>query len=228
MSLHKLVSSSFPVHVLGSGSIGLLYASALQGTVLLRTKHEPKLQRQEGKTAAVVRVNILREKDASGASKCETTSQIVAETITDDSNCCSLSEDDGISTLLICTKANDAIPALESVLGRVCEKSRIIILSNGGLAIRDNIIQKLGAKSPIVELATTTNGAYLANEFDPSGFSVVHAGIGSTYSSNGDFIRAVRGARIGEGVLLSNFDMNVMMWKKIAVNCVINPLTAIQ
>lgn len=174
-------------------------------------------------------MKIFREKNAN-ASKCKVTSQTLAETIPDDSDNCSPPESDRISTLLLCTKANDAIQALESVLGRISEESRIIILSNGGLAIRDEITEKLGARSPIIDLATTTNGAYLANDFDPLGFSVVHAGIGSTYSSNADFIRAVRDARIGIGgaVLLSNLDMNVMLWKKIAVNCVINPITAIQ
>lgn len=159
----------------------------------------------------------------------EVKSQILPETIMDESdNCSQPKNDDGIQTILLCTKANDAIPALAGVLGRINEKSRIIILSNGGLAIRDEITKKLGARSPIIELATTTNGAYLTNEFDPLGFSVVHAGIGSTYSSNADFIRAVRRARIGGAVLLSNVDMNVMLWKKIAVNCVINPITAMR
>lgn len=194
--------------------------------MLLRRKHEPKLLRQEGKASAFVRVNIFRD---TASSMSEVKSQILPETIMDESdNCSQPKNDDGIQTILLCTKANDAIPALAGVLGRINEKSRIIILSNGGLAIRDEITKKLGARSPIIELATTTNGAYLTNEFDPLGFSVVHAGIGSTYSSNADFIRAVRRARIGGAVLLSNVDMNVMLWKKIAVNCVINPITAMR
>ncbi|KAL7470509.1 hypothetical protein ACHAXS_010760 [Conticribra weissflogii] len=252
----------FPVHVLGSGSIGILYACALQQsyfeqnsrifdtfsaanfkpvTLLMRSHHENRLRKHPHLLAPVTILDAPRfGKHASSNRKTLSREfEIPVELIG------GLKHDHApIKSLLLCTKANDAMTALLSVWERLSpspcvEKdlhqkfSTIIILSNGALAIRDAIYEKFGRsldESGIdIVLATTTHGAYKVDS-DPleyhSRFRITHAGKGSTYCTNSEFIDSCKLAR-WDCSILSDLEMFIMLWKKLAVNCVINPLTAI-
>ena len=61
---------------------------------------------------------------------------------------------------------------------------------------------------------------------DDATYGIVHAGVGSTHCANEEFSRLCRS--VGwESAAPSNFDMNVALWRKLAANCVVNPLTAL-
>jgi 2-dehydropantoate 2-reductase len=159
--------------------------------------------------------------------------------------------------------------------------SKVIILSNGALAIRDAIYKRFGCDRTTtttcdddgrtmidgvqIVLASTTHGAYrnnpstssslllnnhfvnnttndkkyTTNDNDEEGvgyYDITHAGIGTTTSSYIEFINAlyhssstsIIGGRTGNTLhSVSNFDMELALWRKLAVNCVVNPLTAI-
>ena len=221
--------SIFPIHILGSGSIGFLFASGLQKvrsdgvTMLLRRHNKSRLNTHStSSTKCFAPVQVCRPSDMQIIRKCD----IPAEIIGDATN------QYPIKCLLVCTKANDAIPAIKSVWKRLDlqNNSKIIILSNGALAISDSIQSHFGCEHVQIITATTTHGAYadqtLYNESDFSGYCIVHAGDGLTYCTNREFIDTCQD--VGwKGSDLSEFDMNMMLWKKLAANCVINPLTAI-
>ena len=344
----------FPIHILGSGSIGLLLASAIHDTyhkqeqrynylnntkcssenddasasevlaaavtppvtLLMRSHHKSHLisSWHENINSQCWFANITIRKGATNSiadtadhdhsntkhsivQQCNT---IPVELIEDSSSVSNdydnnYSDENNISNghttirrrpiplhcLVLVTKANDAIPALESIWDtRIVRSSsssssmpsqplsstklssssastaattKIIILSNGALAIRDAIYRRFG--NGLVDppsshqnrtlddgrvqliLATTTHGAYRTHHHSHhrssssssssfGHYDITHAGVGSTTCTDLPFIQLCHS--IGwEGECVSLLDMHVMLWKKLAVNCVINPLTAI-
>ena len=221
----------FPMHTLGGGSIGLLFAAALQKscgdvTMLLRKHHKPRLsvtscEKSSTATNYFAPVLVCRPSDRQIITTCDIRAEIIGDV------------HDPIECLLICTKANDAITALSSIWDRLDRKNaaKVIILSNGALAIRDSIQRHFNDHQDVqIITATTTHGAYTEQssntESNISGYCVVHAGEGLTYCTNNKFIDACQ--KVGwKGGALSEFEMNMMLWKKLSANCVINPLTAI-
>eukprot|EP00804_Cyclotella_cryptica_P006864 CCRYP_010967-RA/>CCRYP_010967-RA protein AED:0.00 eAED:0.00 QI:0/-1/0/1/-1/1/1/0/301 len=135
-----------------------------------------------------------------------------------------------IRSLLLCTKANDACAALASIWDRLYDASsespsRIIILSNGALGIKDSILKSTLAHNVDIIYASTTHGAY-KDYGGADTYCIHHAGEGSTHCTERAFVGICQ--EIGwKSYALSEFEMNVMLWKKLAANCVINPLTAI-
>ena len=217
------------MHVLGGGNIGFLFAAAMQKagvdvTMLLRKHHKPRLVRKPSSWVAQVQVCRPSSSDhqAIQTSSCDIPVEIIGEA------------KDPIKCILICTKAYDAIPALTSVWDRLDDNAaNVIILSNGALAIRDSIQRHFHEDLQNIQIvtSTTTHGAYAKqvniNDDTNAGYCIVHAGDGLTYSTDSKFINACQ--RVGWNCgTLSEFEMNMMLWKKLAVNCVINPLTAIK
>lgn len=219
----------FPMHILGGGSIGFLFATAMQQacgdvTMMFRNHHKPRLsgnpcERSSTATKYIAPVQVCRQSDPQIITRYDISAEIIGDA------------QDPIKCLLICTKANDAIPALSSIWNRldVENAAKVIILSNGAFAIRDSIHRHFNDhKNLQIITATTTHGAYtkqVSNVNNP-GYCLVHAGDGLTYCTNKKFIDACQ--KVGwKGGSLSEFEMNMMLWKKLAANCVINPLTAI-
>ena len=124
---------------------------------------------------------------------------------------------------------------------------RIILLCNGALAVKEEVQtyfdkQSEGGDSstshanmPQLVLATTTHGAYKQDASETNqqyvsspSLSFVHAGYGQTFieDSASDVGNLWDDAGLNCSMLASEA-MNALLWKKLAVNCVINPLTAI-
>lgn len=232
--------SVFPLHVIGAGSIGLLYASKIHQTynskrqqadsrtpvtLLMRAHHKPFLidhysretNRQQRKWLAPVSVVTGKE-----VSKCNIPVEIIEEIDADASS---------IRTLLLCTKANDACTALASIWHRLDVSSerqtRIIILSNGALAIKDAILQRFSTAAADVDIiyGCTTHGVYRDNT-DEGKYRLQYAGKGSTFCTEQGFTKVCQESGLN-GFEMTSMSMSVMLWKKLAVNCVANPLTAI-
>lgn len=103
--------------------------------------------------------------------------------------------------------------------------STIVMLMHNGMGTAPLIEAKL-AGNPIV-IATTTHGAY-----KPSKEQVLHTGQGKTqlggFNPKGaqcDFLADVMNHALPE--VNWNPNINAALWTKLAINCAINPLTAI-
>ncbi|KAL3773766.1 hypothetical protein ACHAWO_012304 [Cyclotella atomus] len=229
-------SSFLPLHVIGAGSIGLLYASKIHGaycksnidtsqhpvTLLMRPLHKPHLIRngtdQDQENLLNAPVTLVSDNERT---TCEIPVEIIGH------NC---SEQSAIKTLLLCTKANDACAALSSIWDRLdpsvtCMQPRIIILSNGALAIKDAIAKNFPSADVEIIYGSTTHGVF-TNSNDSDRHCIHHAGNGSTFCTAGDFVRVCEESGLN-GYKMSPMSMKVMLWKKLAVNCVANPLSAI-
>jgi len=251
------------IHILGAGSIGLLYASYMRIVspkrlpicLLLQRHHEAKvncysdfnLQSRSAKASQEITKLMPQEqkdinqfvwvhlRDKQGKLHVQ---DIPCEIIGD----CSLHQD--ISNLLLTTKAPQAVEALESVFHRFKDHVNILVMTNGSLAVVDEIRSSLtrnGMENNIkIISACSTHGAmrstkdlvfgeYLTSGMDS--FSVTHTGAGQTFiEEKEDVTRALYDAWKESALnpcLVSSEDMYVINWKKLAANCAINPLTAL-
>ncbi|MDO6592685.1 2-dehydropantoate 2-reductase [Neptuniibacter sp. 1_MG-2023] len=126
-----------------------------------------------------------------------------------------------IKQLLITTKSVDTENAFKSIKSRLDPHAKIIVLQNGM-----GSQQWIQSQCPHADVvwASTTDGAWLKTPFN-----VQHAGRGvtqigapnQTYTWVDDLIKG--------GFLNVVQDKNIALtlWRKLAINCAINPLTAI-
>lgn len=131
-------------------------------------------------------------------------------------------EHEVISHLLVTTKAYQVCPAVMSVAHRLGNDCQVVLLANGlGYA------EELKAKLPRINcyLGTTTEGAYRIGPLH-----ICHAGRGSTR------IGRPTGNAVPDwfhywslAVQPGNWDTDIQrsLWLKLAINCAINPLTAL-
>jgi 2-dehydropantoate 2-reductase len=192
-------------YVLGAGAIGCLFAARLQ---------------QAGcRVTLVVRDRETIEPGTNGLSVQVTngtgpgTFSLEATTRRDASQ---------IDYLLITTKAYDARQALAEVAHRLGGDCPVVLMVNGmGLA------EELQREHPQLALVagTTTEGAYRT-----APFQVHHAGAGVTHIGGwrggpappwfGDWAAALSDC-------VWDHHIETALWRKLAINCAINPLTAI-
>ena len=143
---------------------------------------------------------------------------------------------EALDWLVVTTKAAATRNALDSVRPWLSQVSRIMLLQNG-MGQQDEVAQWLSEQSLSCELwaATTTHGAYVkeADTIHPLGY-VVHAGQGQTHAgcwqsaSATSPDQAASGpatALLPEGVL-PHADIRQLLLGKLAINAIINPLTA--
>lgn len=126
--------------------------------------------------------------------------------------------------IVVTVKAWQVEAAIEPLLPYISEDT-IVMLMHNGMGTAPLIEAKL-AGNPIV-IATTTHGAY-----KPSKEQVLHTGHG--YTQLGGF--NPKGAQCGFLADVMNHalpevnwnsNINAALWTKLAINCAINPLTAI-
>lgn len=195
-------------------------------TLLMRSHHKPRLIQQDTNDWFAP-ISIQR---GTATIRCDIPVEIIGEK----SDTCSDNNNGPINCVLLCTKATDAVAAIESIWHRLNQSpsvSKIIILSNGALAIRDSIYKHFGNQLGVeLILGTTTHGAHAAtpnvSNQPAKSYDIIHAGDGSTHCTDIDFIRVCQSVGYDSAVQ-SELLMNIILWKKLAVNCVINPLTAI-
>ena len=188
-------------HVLGAGAIGLLFAVYLQraGATVTLLDHSGSGQH-------------LRTASLSGLEPTGEWTFPVSD----------IARADAINRVLVTTKAYNAEPALRSVRHRLSASSSVVLMVNG-MGIADAITSSLN--NAALYLATTTEGAYRRGNN-----TVVHAGTGLTQmgSANGSprapwfsmFERALPACHWEQ-------DMAACLWRKLAINAAINPLTAV-
>lgn len=197
-------------HILGAGSLGCLWAARLaaqQQPVHLILRNPDALARYE-KTAGI---------GLSDAQRTQTNFYPIPAQLAENPQ--------PIDHLLLACKAYDAEAAISQVAHRLHSDSLVILLQNG-LGSQQAIQQQLPNIRCIA--ASSTEGAYLAEPFHS-----VFAGSGQNWL--GDLpateqaqpqvlLDACNAAMIP---CLWAADIAEQLWRKLAINCVINPLTVI-
>jgi len=146
----------------------------------------------------------------------------------DGDTCCNVSVDASLPTdqaaishLLVTTKAYDTLPALSSIQHRLTPDAQIVLLQNG-----------CGQQQEVTRLyfplqiwaGITTHGAWRE-----APFSIVRAGKGQIILGPlGDSQPALPDAwdQIAPAIIAEP-DIENALWRKLAINCAINPLTSI-
>ncbi len=190
-------------HILGAGAMGCLYAHALQ-----RSGCQITLVMRRGMQQRTMPLVVERD---------ELLSQIAVRVITPD-------DPEIISHLLITTKAYDVHSAVAGISHLLAPNAVVLLLVNGmGLA------EQLGAHWPHLDIycGTSTEGAYAVG----GTLHIRHAGRGETrIGRQGQQVPAPWFAQWTDAIDPCIWDLQIVtaQWAKLAVNCVINPLTAIR
>ena len=111
--------------------------------------------------------------------------------------------------VLLCTKVWQARDALRQAK----TSAKVVALCNGALSLADD--------ATIVP-AVTTHGCFETQPFD-----VTHAGPGTLWVSDEEAFKTLSAAETLNVVRVSEAEMTERLWKKLAVSCVLNPLTAL-
>ncbi|MCF7982326.1 MAG: 2-dehydropantoate 2-reductase [Pseudomonadales bacterium] len=200
-------------HVLGAGAIGCLWASHLsragkEVTLLLRTKpatakrekyHPILLEQNGGISSFIVQIQLCSDKNPP------------------------------IHNLIVCTKSFDALAAIHSIEHRLAPNARIVLLLNG-MGVQQECIKRYPGRAVIC--GSTSDGAYRRDTFH-----VIQAGKGQTFfgvlnrtaisepdNLHTNFMKSLNGIELN---VHWSSDMLEHLWRKLAINCAINPLTAI-
>lgn len=187
------------ITVLGVGAIGTLWAYYLQ-----RAGHNVELR-----TRSQDEQVLLRSVDSSTAVSLQANRNSF------------LSETD---LVLVTVKAGQVKTAIDSIVNYL-HPDTILLFMHNGMGTMDEVCSRI-ATHPVV-LATTTHGA-----LKQSPEKVLHTGKGITllggYNSKGkqcQFLADVLNCALPE--VEWDIDINKVLWNKLAVNCAINPLTAL-
>ena len=192
-------------HILGVGSLGSLWAmrlarAGLPVTLLLRTAEQLAAYQAAGGLALVE--NGTEQRLA-----------IAAQTLDDPAP---------IQRLLLACKAYDALGAVEAIASRLAPDAGLILLQNG-LGSQQRVTERLPHARCI--LASSTEGAYRDGPF-----RVVFAGRGLT--SLGDPRNPTAPQWLAELTRAGiphewSERIDSRLWRKLAINCAINPLTVL-
>ncbi|MCE2595887.1 2-dehydropantoate 2-reductase [Motilimonas cestriensis] len=131
---------------------------------------------------------------------------------------------DDTQVLLVCLKAFQVLPAITALTDSLPRTTSLVLMHNG-----------MGTLEPLTKLlpeqtifsATTTHGALLT-----APFSVTHTGAGSTIIGGNEKDKALGQAitaQLNDALPNASWsdDITHKLWLKLAINCAINPLTAI-
>lgn len=192
-------------HILGAGSLGCLWAvrlarSGQDVSLILRNRQRLQAYQQAGGLT-------LSEPDQTRLYP------LPAQT---------LDEAQPIQRLLLACKAYDAAAAIADLAPRLAPGAELILLQNG-LGSQDEVARQAPQARCI--LASSTEGA-----FRQADFSVVFAGHGHTWLGDPlnpeppTWLPELKTAGIAHDWSL---DIHSRLWRKLALNCAINPLTVL-
>lgn len=187
-------------HILGAGAIGRLFACKLA-----RMGLEPRLLLRRGPDREQTQL-LRRERQVS---RFPIRSLGVEQLAPGE-----------ISGLLVTTKANAAAQAVAGVVPTLAPGAPVVLLHNGM-----GVLEQLASAFPDLNLlaATTTEGAWL------DGDVLVHAGLGDTIVGQQRRPAPDWFAPFADSAERFRWtaDIDAALWKKLLINCAINPLTAV-
>lgn len=201
---------AMPWHILGAGSLGCLWAARLaaqQQPVYLLLRNAAALQRYQ-QTQGIALSDAQRQHTQHFAVAAQLANQ-----------------PQPIQRLLLACKAYDAEAAITAVAHRLTADSQVILLQNG--LGSQQAVQALLPKVRCIA-ASSTEAAYLAAPFHS-----VFAGQGETWL--GDLQTptlpaptALLNSCVAAGIPCNwSNQISTKLWRKLAINCAINPLTVI-
>jgi len=136
-----------------------------------------------------------------------------------------------IDTLLVCVKAHQIRSALSPIIHLIHSRTTIILLQNGM-----GFVEELLLKFPLIRPTQLYIGINSYGVFKKGPYHIIHQGegrcwVGPSYLyKEQDQLKVPKIIKklIGKGIF-SGYDSNISIrqWKKVVVNAVINPLTAI-
>lgn len=196
-------------YVLGAGSLGLLYAARIA-----RTGKTVCLLVKPSQANALGLGITLREGEAALAKRVfvRVRSEPAAEI--------------QIRQLILATKAGQAAKALKTWQSCLAEDAEVLVVQNG-MGSQAEVAELLTAKQTLLA-ASVTEGAYLEK---PG--AIVHAGKGKTELGRWSGPAKDAAARWTSRLTIAGLTTEVIepirpvLWHKLAINAVINPLTAI-
>lgn len=128
-----------------------------------------------------------------------------------------------VQQLILACKAYSAAAAVAGIRHRLAAGSQVILLQNGIGSQQE--VSNILPQADIL-LASSTEGAWLADSF-----RCTHAGQGQTLLGNltGTGPAPSWLARLNNAGIPCQWhtDINTVLWRKLAINCMINPLTVI-
>lgn len=194
-------------YILGAGSIGCLFGACLRRAGVDVTL----IARADGAAALRARGGVTLQTDSGSA--LVAVPGVAAAALAGP-----------VRQLLICTKAHQSAAALASIQPALAADAVLVLLQNG-LGVREQL-QPLLPQATILH-AVSTEGAYQHERFH-----VVHAGRGHTLLGALDGAAQARAHAAAaslrcELALRAVTDIGAHLWRKLAVNCVINPLSAL-
>ena len=192
-------------HILGAGSLGTLWAVRLARCgvpVQLILRDQARLSAYQQIGGLTLIENDQRHFQA-----------IPAQT---------LNAQQPIQRLLLTCKAYDAVAAVSALAPRLSANAEVVLLQNG-LGSQQQIATQLAPVRCI--LASSTEGA-----FRHSDFCVVFAGAGHTWL--GDPLNDAPPAwlaQLTDAAIVHQWTPDILsrLWRKLAINCAINPLTVL-
>ncbi|MGB0733709.1 MAG: ketopantoate reductase family protein [Pontibacterium sp.] len=195
-------------HILGAGAIGQLWASALAQagcavTLILRSG-----ERQAALTAAN---HCLTRTNPDGSQHTFKVRSVL------------VNECDQISNLLCTTKSYDTLTALSQIKHALSDISNVLVIQNGLQGQED--AKRLLNNIPLW-VGSSTDGAWRADDF-----SITHAGIGETrigaYNKQATHVLPKALPANLSLAVLGEENITLILWRKLAINCAINPLTVL-
>lgn len=187
-------------HILGAGAIGCLYAEALH-----RAGCQTTLLLRSGEPA---RQNLLVEREDQHYNTTLPTAS--------PANCGS------ITHLLVTTKAYDVRAAVQSIAQHLGAHSTVLVMVNG-MGLTQEIEQDFPQLA--VFSGTTTEGAYRI-----APLHICHSGHGETRIGRAGQPQPAPWFHAWSQALdtcVWEEDIEAALWQKMAINCAINPLTAV-
>ena len=206
--------------MLGAGSIGLFWAASIRSAfpsyplaVLFRSHHQSRM----GNNAKEITICTLQNGRPRMAN-------VPCQFVGDDAL-----QQKPIRNLILSTKAFQAVDAIESILSRLDPHSlRILVLCNGAMDVRDMLKDTLAPHNldPTLIMCTTTNGV-VQEPPDEDMFHLEHIGQGRTFLGGMPDMAQLWDQSGLNATCIGEDEMEVLLWQKLAANCVCNPLTAL-
>ncbi|GJE85801.1 2-dehydropantoate 2-reductase-like protein [Phanerochaete sordida] len=240
-------------HVLGLGPIGCLVAYHLRQTV--SSKHTITLVHKTAKHApSVLNASTPLSYERSGIIQHQ--SGFLHEVSSDHRHSPSSSKASPIDSLIVCVKAHHTVSSIRALVPRLTPDSTIVLMQNG-MGIYDALIRDIFRnpdQRPHFVLASITHGAWLKDhmhvvhagvggiqlgifpeegiDFEQS-FPELHLddiaseGTASRYASLRATVAALTGMDALNVQWQTFYNIQMAMRRKVVVNAVINPLTAL-
>ena len=140
---------------------------------------------------------------------------------------CQLNDIESADVILLCLKSYKITEAIQSLVNNLSPNA-IIILAHNGMGTFAEVAQLLPSEQVILAMLTT-HGCLRHSPLNISHTGLGQSDIGLLSGELGLPEQALLAERFNQALPLTSFHQDIVMkqWLKLAINCVINPITAI-